>query len=71
MAVRDTRGVSDVGLPVVYADETHNTGENLLDDDQPVYVVGGLHLADDLAGDIVDQVRSGAAPVWRTPTIRD
>ena len=44
-------------LPVVYADETHNTGENLLDDDQPVYVVGGLHLSDDLAGDIVEQVR--------------
>jgi len=49
--------VLEVGLPVVYADETHNTGENLLDDDQPVFAVGGVHLADDLVLEVVERVK--------------
>jgi hypothetical protein len=41
----------------VYADETHNTGENLRDADQPVFAVAGVHLDDELANDIVDSVK--------------
>jgi hypothetical protein len=53
----DTGGMLDTGLPVVYADETHNTGENLVDDDQPVFAVGGANLPNDLACDLVGQVK--------------
>jgi hypothetical protein len=60
--MRDTGGMSDTGLPVVYADETHNTGENLVDDDQPVFAVGGAYLPDDLARDLVEQVKSSRPP---------
>lgn len=48
--------MNDAALPVVYADETHNTGENLRDADQPVFAVAGVHLDDELANDIVDSV---------------
>jgi uncharacterized protein DUF3800 len=49
--------VTGTALPIVYADETYNTGENLLDPDQPVFVVAGLHLDDELADDIVNDVK--------------
>ncbi|MFF9286414.1 DUF3800 domain-containing protein [Streptomyces griseosporeus] len=45
-------------LPVVYADESSNSGQNLLDPDQPVFTLAGVHLSDELAGSIVDEVRS-------------
>ncbi|WP_331773351.1 DUF3800 domain-containing protein (plasmid) [Embleya sp. NBC_00888] len=45
-------------LPVVYADESSNSGQNLLDPDQPVFTVAGVHLADELAASIVDKVRA-------------
>lgn len=45
-------------LPTVYADETHNTGENLNDSDQPVFVVAGVHLDDAFATELVEKVQS-------------
>ncbi|TDU67095.1 DUF3800 domain-containing protein [Streptomyces sp. KS 21] len=45
-------------LPAVYADESSNSGQNLLDPDQPVFTVAGVHLPDELAASIVDEVRS-------------
>ncbi|MGH3696707.1 MAG: DUF3800 domain-containing protein [Pseudonocardiaceae bacterium] len=49
--------MNDAAPPVVYADETHNTGEHLRDADQPVFAVAGVHLDDGLANDIVDSVK--------------
>jgi hypothetical protein len=48
--------VNDAALPVVYADQSNNTGENLRDEDQPVFTVAGVHLDDDRANDIVKAV---------------
>jgi hypothetical protein len=48
--------VNDAALPVVYADESNNTGENLRDENQPVFTVAGVHLDDDPANDIVEAV---------------
>jgi hypothetical protein len=48
--------VTEIALPTVYVDETHNTGENLRDVDQPIFVLAGLYLDDELAEDIVNQV---------------
>ncbi|MFJ4473125.1 DUF3800 domain-containing protein [Streptomyces sp. NPDC089424] len=45
-------------LPVVYADESSNSGQNLLDPHQPVFTLAGVHLPDELAASIVDEVRS-------------
>jgi len=45
-------------LPVVYADESSNSGQNLLDPRQPVFTLAGVHLPDELAASIVDEVRS-------------
>ncbi|RKS05986.1 uncharacterized protein DUF3800 [Nocardiopsis sp. Huas11] len=46
------------GLPVVYVDESSNSGENLLDPNQPVFTVAGVHLPDDAASATVAEVRS-------------
>ncbi|MFI6063389.1 DUF3800 domain-containing protein [Streptomyces sp. NPDC051286] len=43
---------------VVYVDESANSGQNLLDPHQPVFTVAGVHLRDDLAGSIVDELRA-------------
>ncbi|MEU9165813.1 DUF3800 domain-containing protein [Streptomyces sp. NPDC048424] len=43
---------------VVYVDESANSGQNLLDVHQPVFTVAGVHLPDDLADAIVDEVRA-------------
>ncbi|MET8012886.1 DUF3800 domain-containing protein [Streptomyces sp. NPDC005271] len=45
-------------LPVVYVDESSNSGQNLLDPYQPVFTLAGVHLHDELAASIVDDVRS-------------
>ncbi|MGY3206344.1 hypothetical protein ACVW19_006941 [Streptomyces sp. TE5632] len=45
-------------LPVVYTDESSNSGQNLLDPHQPVFTLAGVHLSDELAASIVDEVRS-------------
>jgi hypothetical protein len=50
------RHMSAIQLPVVYADESNNTGENLQDVNQPVFTVAGVHLDDLAAQDLVDQV---------------
>ena len=49
--------MNDAAPLVVYADETHNTGENLRDTDQPVFAVAGVHLDDELANYIVESVK--------------
>ncbi|MGW7244643.1 DUF3800 domain-containing protein [Streptomyces sp. NPDC054804] len=54
-------------LPVVYADESSNSGQNLLDPDQPVFTVAGVHLPDDLAASIVDEVRAQLPPTQGEP----
>ncbi|MFH9478059.1 DUF3800 domain-containing protein [Streptomyces anulatus] len=43
-------------LPIVYMDESHNTGENLLDPQQPVFTLAGVHLGDDIAQGLLDRV---------------
>jgi hypothetical protein len=43
---------------VVYVDESGNTGEHLLDKDQPFFSVAGVWLDRDLAGEIVKTVKS-------------
>lgn len=54
--VGQNRQVNDAALPIVYADESNNTGENLRDEDQPVFTVAGVQLDDDRANDIVETV---------------
>lgn len=44
--------------PTVYADESNSTGENLLDPAQPVFCAAAVHVDDDLARRIVDDVKS-------------
>ncbi|TKK82818.1 DUF3800 domain-containing protein [Kribbella jiaozuonensis] len=48
--------MSEEQLPVVFADESNNTGENLTDANQPVFAVAGVHLDDGAAQDLVDHV---------------
>ncbi|MFF2436660.1 DUF3800 domain-containing protein [Streptomyces sp. NPDC058107] len=43
-------------------DESHNTGENLLDASQPVFTLAGVHLADDFAQDLVGRVVAQLPP---------
>ncbi|MFJ9551105.1 DUF3800 domain-containing protein [Streptomyces erythrochromogenes] len=59
--------VPRASLPAVYADESSNSGQNLLDPDQPVFTVAGVHLADELAAAIVDEVRSQLPPTQGEP----
>ncbi|MFE1367746.1 DUF3800 domain-containing protein [Streptomyces anulatus] len=54
-------------LPVVYADESMNSGQNLLDPNQPVFSVAGVHLPDDLAASIVDEIRAQIPPSQKEP----
>ncbi len=54
-------------LPVVYADESSNSGQNLLDPDQPVFALAGVHLSDELSASIVDEVRSQLPPTQGEP----
>ncbi|MEV6190312.1 DUF3800 domain-containing protein [Streptomyces albidoflavus] len=53
--------------PVVYVDESANSGQNLLDPHQPVFTVAGVHLPDDLAASIVDEVRGQLPRNLREP----
>ncbi|MFE5795046.1 DUF3800 domain-containing protein [Streptomyces sp. NPDC056503] len=53
--------------PVVYVDESANSGQNLLDPHQPVFTVAGVHLSDDLAASIVDEVRGQLPSNLREP----
>lgn len=53
---RQTRRMKDAALPVVHADESNNTGENLRDLNQPVFTVAGVHLDDSRADDILKSV---------------
>lgn len=48
--------MNEVPLPIVYADKSNNTGENLLDLDQPVFSVAGIHLEDPTAQSFFGQV---------------
>lgn len=54
-------------LPVVYADESSNSGQNLLDPHQPVFTLAGVHLPDEMAASIVDEVRSQLPPTQGEP----
>lgn len=54
-------------LPVVYADESMNSGQNLLDPNQPVFSVAGVHLPDDLAASIVDEIKADIPPSQKEP----
>ncbi|MFH0246238.1 DUF3800 domain-containing protein [Streptomyces sp. HK10] len=54
-------------LPVVYADESSNSGQNLLDPHQPVFTLAGVHLSDGLAASVVDEVRSQLPPTQGEP----
>ncbi|KMS74137.1 hypothetical protein ACM01_15645 [Streptomyces viridochromogenes] len=53
--------------PVVYVDESANSGQNLLDPHQIVFTVAGVHLAEDLAASIVDEVRGQLPRNLREP----
>ncbi|MEV2264938.1 DUF3800 domain-containing protein [Streptomyces anulatus] len=53
--------------PAVYFDESANSGQNLLDPHQPVFTVAGVHLPDDLASSIVDEVRGQLPRNLREP----
>ncbi|MFF3967996.1 DUF3800 domain-containing protein [Streptomyces griseorubiginosus] len=53
--------------PVVYVDESANSGQNLLDPHQPVFTVAGVHLPDDLSASIVDEVREQLPRNLREP----
>ncbi|MCX5130017.1 DUF3800 domain-containing protein [Streptomyces sp. NBC_00347] len=53
--------------PVVYVDESANSGQNLLDPHQPVFTVAGVHLPADLAASIVDEVRGQLPSNLREP----
>ncbi|MFD3874277.1 DUF3800 domain-containing protein [Streptomyces sp. NPDC058623] len=46
----------------MYADESNSTGENLLDPAQPVFCVAGVCIDDDLARQVVDDVRAALPP---------
>lgn len=50
--------MSSPAEPVVYFDETGNSGQNLLDPGQPIFTLAGVHLPDDVAAAIVAEVRS-------------
>ncbi|NJQ04011.1 DUF3800 domain-containing protein [Streptomyces lonarensis] len=56
--------------PVVYVDESANSGQNLLDPHQPVFTLAGVHLTDDLAASIVDEVRGQLPRNLREPKYR-
>ncbi|MGV9625475.1 DUF3800 domain-containing protein [Streptomyces sp. NPDC003487] len=58
---------SPMERPVVYVDESANSGQNLLDPHQPVFTVAGVHLPDDLAASIVDEVRGQLPRNLREP----
>jgi hypothetical protein len=51
-------------LPIVFADESNNTGENLQDVNQPVFTVAGVHLgdarADGLVAEVAGRLQDGA-----------
>ncbi|MEE1721493.1 DUF3800 domain-containing protein [Streptomyces albidoflavus] len=53
--------------PVVYVDESANSGQNLLDPAQPVFTVAGVHLPGELAAHIVDEVRAQLPPNLAEP----
>jgi hypothetical protein len=40
--------LSEVQLPIVYADESNHEGENFTDSNQPVFAVAGVHLDEGL-----------------------
>ena len=41
-------------MPQVVIDEAGNTGENLLDQDQPIYALAAVHLEDEKVQKAVD-----------------
>ncbi|MFD6113892.1 DUF3800 domain-containing protein [Streptomyces yangpuensis] len=49
---------SEPTRPAVYVDESANSGQNLLDPHQPVFTLAGVHLPDEVAAAIVDEVRA-------------
>lgn len=51
----------------VYADESNNTGENLLDPAQRVYCVGAVHIDHSLAEQVVAEVRSQLPSTQKEP----
>lgn len=51
--------IPSADVPEVYVDESSNSGENLLDVNQPVFTLAGVHVAQDVAEGIVSEVRSG------------
>ncbi|MFB7560105.1 DUF3800 domain-containing protein [Streptomyces brevispora] len=53
--------------PAIYVDESANSGQNLLDPAQPVFTLAGVHLPDELAGHIVDEVRTQLPPNLAEP----
>jgi Protein of unknown function (DUF3800) len=53
------------GSPAVYVDESGNTGENLTDPEQPVFVLAAVQLSDNDAARLATAVagRSGRGPL--------
>lgn len=50
---------------MVYVDESSNSGQNLLDPNQPVFTVAGVHVVDDLATSIVDEIQAQLPPTQK------
>lgn len=46
-------------------DESSNSGQNLLDPDQPVFTVAGVHVTDEVAKSIVDEVQAELPPTQK------
>lgn len=55
------------GPPTVFADESNNTGNNLLDANQPVFCSAGVCLTDELAMFLVEDVSKGLPRTQREP----
>ena len=62
--------MSLVQLPVVYCDESGQTGEDLLNLAQPVFTVAGVHLDDGVAHDLVNDARLNNFTEWKFKRLR-
>lgn len=57
-------------LPRIFADESGNTGEDLLSLDQPIFAVGSVHLTDEAAVDLLSSTEIGDRPEWKFSRLR-
>lgn len=54
-------------LPILWADESSSTGENLLDRTQRIYTTAGVLLPEDTAREVVERVRAAMPPSLGEP----